>query len=176
MKTNACFTLVVVAWLVGCSSGDDKSSPPPPNSDGSTNDTLASETENDASPPEDATVDTPVAVKTGWTSEPTPGEISITGLHGTGPKDVWAVGNVSSSKSAVIHYDGSAWSTFADLPAPAKDVWAATAKDAWLILDYPGTIYRFDGATWNKSSTLGVSSVYALWGRSATDVWLAFGG
>lgn len=46
----------------------------------------------------------------GFTRMETPTNVHLTDINGTGPSDVWAVGNdLSIAKSTVIHYDGVEW-------------------------------------------------------------------
>ena len=89
----------------------------------------------------------------------------LRGVAGSGPDDVWAVGD------GVLHWDGSAW-TPVDAPAAALNaVWAASPSDAW-ALGPAGAILRWNGATWSKVSGVTTQDLTGVWGANAADLWM----
>jgi len=94
------------------------------------------------------------------------------GVWGSGPDDVWAVGNSSVSATGVIrHWNGSVWSA---APADAlSSLWAVRGSgpnDAWAIGDF-GAIARWDGSTWSASNTNTQASLNDVWGSGPNDIW-----
>ena len=73
-------------------------------------------------------------------------------VWGTGPGDVWAVG-----QNVIMHYDGTAWTQSAlDTGGylGVHGVWgpgAASPRDVWAV-GTGGAIRRFDGTTWRLNS------------------------
>jgi hypothetical protein len=104
---------------------------------------------------------------------PTPGE-QTTGIWGSGPDDVWAVGN------AVHHWDGKTWTdrTASVCPGVAPEssgfnkVWGSAADDVWLGFDGakgPAAAH-WDGTSWS-SSVLLPEAPRSLWSSGRDDVW-----
>jgi hypothetical protein len=105
---------------------------------------------------------------TSWsplTVVPTPalqGEVCVTNISAASATDVWVRGNdCYDSTSFVMHYNGSAWSTF-QMPAPAGG-WnlvysiAARGNEAWAVgYSNDGTTgdkaaaWHWDGSTWSS--------------------------
>jgi hypothetical protein len=94
---------------------------------------------------------------------PAPGPYEATGISGTGPRDIWAVMNLTS---AVTHYDGSAWAQTA-LPGQnfgCSNVLAMGARDVWFACS---KLFHFDGTTTTPSDM----AVHGLAGSGPSDVW-----
>ena len=177
--SSASFVMILATCMSGCASNGDAPSTAVADSGASSDGTSdTSDTApmlegggGDDSASADAPVDaTPVV--TGWVSIAAPSGLDIVALSGTGANDVWAVANDARRIGNLLHYDGSAWGNVYSMGAPGKDVFAASPSAAFAISDFPGTIHRWDGWAWSVQTTLGVSSVYALWGTGASDVWL----
>ncbi|HMR06746.1 MAG TPA: hypothetical protein PKA88_13245, partial [Polyangiaceae bacterium] len=104
-----------------------------------------------------------------WHRSTPPDGQSFTRLHGLSATDVWAVG----THGLAAHFDGTSWQDVSlgqDLPI--KAVVSTSAADTWIATDYPGTIYRRTGASWQKDPHFfSVTSVYELWATSASDLW-----
>jgi hypothetical protein len=88
---------------------------------------------------------------------------------GTGPDDVWAVGEY-----LIAHWDGSGWSQSAN-PAPNSrlfGIWANGPTDAWIVGE---ATLHWDGKEWTVSSFGSHSGSYeilnAAWGPGQGDVW-----
>jgi len=100
-------------------------------------------------------------------------------VHGTGPNDVWLVGE----KGRITHWDGAA---FVEAPrlttATIWGVWPASATDAWAVGGTPegGTaapndvVLHWDGAAWTQVPLPGAPlgrSLNKIWGAAADDLY-----
>lgn len=89
-------------------------------------------------------------------------------VHGTGPSDVWAVGDVGT----ISRFDGKEWKA---LPAVTsvhlRSVAAVTATDAWAVGDQ-GTILRWDGKAWTRLATSFTTNLLTVVALAANDVWI----
>lgn len=109
--------------------------------------------------------------KDGWCwSTPAPQGNSLYSVFGSGPSDVWAVGEYGT----IVHYDGAAWTLVPSGETRIlRGVWAPRARDAWAVGEYD-TILRWDGTSWSRA--VGVPGPgyhwYAVWGTSSTDLWI----
>jgi hypothetical protein len=90
-------------------------------------------------------------------------------VHGTGINDVWAVG----LDGLILHWNGSAWSAATPVGGVGLSaVWSRTANDAWIGGNT--NILHWNGTTWSFApvkDNLDTSTVNAIWGSSASDVW-----
>jgi hypothetical protein len=115
----------------------------------------------------------------------------LNGLWGSGPNDVWAVGQAPGAwpttdlggdggtpLAVTVHWNGSVWSTVAN-PALGRlnAVWGSGSGDVWAVGDngqLPPTAsaIHWDGTAW--SSVAGVEalqSATAVWGAGPGDAW-----
>ncbi|WP_257457841.1 WD40/YVTN/BNR-like repeat-containing protein [Archangium lipolyticum] len=93
---------------------------------------------------------------------------ALEALHGTGPKDVWAVGELGT----IIHWNGTAWSvkeagTSVDLHA----VWAVDQANAWAVGEQ-GVVLKWNGATWSRVDVGSKESLISVWASAPSDVWV----
>lgn len=150
--------------------------PGSPATDASTSDGSGS----DGSAPESA-----LCSEDGWCRVEMPHDkVALYGIWGSSANDVWAVG----SGGAVFHWNGATWSqqrvlTDAGQPKPLFGIWGSGPNDVWAF--GVNEIFHADG--WNDAATVWSSiespkldiftptSTRAIWGSSATDVWLLFG-
>jgi hypothetical protein len=84
-------------------------------------------------------------------------------VHGTGPNDVWAVGDAGTT----LHYDGTAWtlSTRGTMEA-LTGVWASSAADVWAVSS-GGSILHFDGTDWKwtvRDMNDGIAAIHGAGG------------
>jgi hypothetical protein len=124
-----------------------------------------------------------------WSEMPVPNlwdHPRFTGLAGTSPSDVWAIGwafkceDCNNVTSMVLHYDGSTWSEsltsgfdeyngiYAFAP---NDVWIAASNEEFALL------FHFDGISWSRQELWELSStpnnpVRDVWGSSSSDVYV----
>jgi hypothetical protein len=122
----------------------------------------------------------PLCTTDGWCWEhPLPQGNALRAVHGSGPNDVWAVGD----RGTILHFDGAAWSP---VPSGVLDrltgVWAASPSEAW-ISGTNGALLRWDGAVWapaGQPSTLTTADAVTGWvdtagGAARSTVWFANG-
>ncbi|MFO0577374.1 MAG: hypothetical protein U1A78_25490 [Polyangia bacterium] len=87
-------------------------------------------------------------------------------VWGSGPGDVWAVG-----QNLIMHYDGTAWTQSAlDTGGylGLRGVWgsgAASPRDVWAV-GTGGAIRRFDGTTWQKVTSPATKDLNSVHGTS----------
>ena len=117
---------------------------------------------------------------TTWTKLSPGGPDSFWWVYGTGPTDVWMVGD----NGRMTHWDGAA---FAESPrmttARIWGVWAASPTDAWAVGGTPegGTsapndlVYHWDGTGWTQETLPGAPlgrSLNKVWGTSSEDLYV----
>jgi hypothetical protein len=107
----------------------------------------------------------------------------FTGLAGTSPSDVWAIGRAlkcedcNNVTSIVLHYDGSVWSgsltsgfdEYNGIYALApNDVWIAASNEEFAL------VFHYDGISWSRQelSTLPNEFLTGVWGSSSSDVYV----
>ncbi len=102
----------------------------------------------------------------------TPSSIAVRSFWGSGPKDVFAVGD----GGAILHYDGAAWSAMTSgTTENLARVWGSGAKDVF-VAGAKGTILRYDGTSWKAMTSGTAVNLAGLWGTSATEVFAAGSG
>jgi hypothetical protein len=100
----------------------------------------------------------------------------LAGVFGNSTNDFWSVG-YSHGAAEIIQYSGSAWSTptpGGSLAATVNAFWGSTSNDLWATAttsSTTGEILHFDGSAWSVSKTLTFAPT-AIWGASATDIWV----
>jgi hypothetical protein len=111
---------------------------------------------------------------------------ALYGAWGSGPDDVWAVGEdcwsidtadmieTACSPDNLMHWNGTAWSVLTtSWGGPAVDLWGSGPSDIWaLVLGYwtiQPTLQHWDGSAWS-ARILG-SNMNGIWGSGADDVW-----
>jgi hypothetical protein len=124
-----------------------------------------------------------------WTSTPLPPNLeAVRAFWGAATSNVWAVGvatGTSGPESAMLHWDGRAWSR-AMLPADAAAtanglaaVWGSVADDVWATGAGVGpgaaALLHFDGNAWqiapNPPNAKG-GAWTGVFGSAANDVWI----
>lgn len=105
---------------------------------------------------------------------PLPYAINWTGIWGSGPNDIWAVGRYDNGNGAIAHFDGQSWT--ADPPTAKISallaVWGTGPKDVWAV-GTGGNVLRYDGTAWKTVPAMTTSTLRAVWGTSSQDVWVA---
>lgn len=84
----------------------------------------------------------------GWCWEnPLPSGNALYAVNGSGPSDVWAVGD----NGTILHYDGRTWRA---VPSGVSErltgVWAASPGEAW-VSGTNGALLRWDGKAWGPA-------------------------
>jgi hypothetical protein len=98
----------------------------------------------------------------------------MSSVWGTGPADVWAVG-----QGVLMHWDGAGWTRTGPTGDVARSVWASSATDVWVLQqsiiggpNAPGSVYHYDGANWTLVATGSTAQLLAIAGTGPHDVWI----
>ena len=70
------------------------------------------------------------------------------------------------------HFDGSGWERTSTGAPLAGSIWVDTSGVA-MAPGPPGTVLRYDGATWTALATGSSSQLRTVWGSAPNDVWAA---
>ena len=100
-------------------------------------------------------------------------ENDFTGVWGSGPNDVWAVGTSELTDSATIaHWNGAAWSLVpAGLAGPGLgSVSGSGPRDVWSVGGH-GTALHWNGSTWAAVATGTVHALGSEWVIGPDDAW-----
>jgi len=109
-----------------------------------------------------------------WTVVESQSTQRLEGIWGSGPNDIWAVGD----NGTIRHLTNGA-SRWDIVPSPTTEalhgVWGSGPNDVWAVGDN-GTILHFDGTAWKKSTAafaIGKKPRLAsVWGSGPNDVWI----
>jgi hypothetical protein len=117
---------------------------------------------------------------TTWTRLAPGGSASFWWVYGSGPKDVWMVGE----QGRLTHWDGATFVEHTPLTtATMWGVWAASPTDAWAVGGTPegGTampndiVLHWDGTAWTQETLPGQPlgrSLYKVWGTASDDLYV----
>ncbi len=108
-----------------------------------------------------------------WTAFDTQSTDVFYAIWGSGPGDVWAVGD----HGTIRHFTAGAtrWSII-DSPTTAKlrGVWGSGPSDVWVVGD-DGTLIHYDGTKWTSATADFAPgekpSLFGVWGSSPNDVF-----
>ncbi len=120
-----------------------------------------------------------------WTEMTSGTTADLPDVWGSGPADVFTVGEVETTDgggvaSLILHYDGSAWSQqFRQPDLQLRGVWGSAGNDVFAVgfplLTSGAVVLRYDGIGWAESqrfvSDFEEFSFSEVWGSSATDVF-----
>jgi hypothetical protein len=121
-----------------------------------------------------------------WSEMPVPDlwdHPQFTGLAGTSPSDVWAIGwafkceDCNNVTSMVLHYNGSAWSeSLTSGYDEYNGIWALAPNNVWIAggnEEFP-IIEHFDGTSWSREEVTDhwAERLNQVWGSSASDVYM----
>lgn len=109
-----------------------------------------------------------------WVWRRGPRSVLLHGVAGTGPADVFAVGEHGS----IFHYDGADWSSMTSgVTSGLFSVWAAAPDDVFAVGE-GGVILHHDGASWqsmvypeNPDHPGSPDDFWGVWGTSGYDVF-----
>ena len=121
-----------------------------------------------------------------WTLTGAPTSGTLARVFGSSPDNVWIVGSTATPTSVVLKKMSGTTFTSVTVPGASSvnlyDVWTSGPTDVWVAGAYNTanlnkTVFHLDASgSWTGSTpmdALGPSTVYALSGSSATDVWAA---
>jgi hypothetical protein len=100
------------------------------------------------------------------------GNAAITGVWGSGPDRVYAVG----IHGRLMRYDGVEWRSLTG-SIEIRDLWGVwgTSAEEVLVVGLNGMVSRFDGSEWRDGSVGLVVPMFDVWGSGPSNV-LAVGG
>lgn len=116
----------------------------------------------------DVCVATSVCYSSGFCWEnPRPTGVTLNAIRGSGPNDVWAVGD----QEQMLHWNGKHWVT---VPSGTDQyllgVSFADATHGWAV-GPKGTILFYDGTKWTKQANVTLGQLWDVFARTPTDVW-----
>lgn len=98
---------------------------------------------------------------------------SISGVWGSGPDDIFAVGG--DETASVMHYDGTEW-TAMDVPEVPLLVWSyGFGPDDVYAVGLEGVALHYDGTEWTELNTGTTQDLWGVWGTATDDVWVVGG-
>jgi hypothetical protein len=80
-----------------------------------------------------------------WSQVSSPASIGISSISGSGPDDVFAVG-----QGGAMHWDGTMWSSLPAAPEQLNAIWAGGPGGVFAV-GSTGTVYKWDGRSWTVS-------------------------
>jgi hypothetical protein len=122
----------------------------------------------------DITAPSPTLV---WSSVASPTNSSLVAVWGSSASDVWAVGNLEPQGGAMVHYDGTSWSSvmsaiFTDGSVTFLNaVWGSSASDVWAVGCCGTVLLHYNGTTWSNLTGSSSQRLHGVWGTSASNVW-----
>lgn len=110
----------------------------------------------------------PGGVESDWAKMESGTTEDLSGVWGTGPNDVFAVGGAGT----ILHYDGSQWNKMeSGINNPLYDVWGSSQNDVYAV-GTGGLILHYDGSGWTQAyhdSTL--YELDGIWGTGPNDIF-----
>ncbi len=107
-----------------------------------------------------------------WNRIDLPGGMpQLTALDGTGPDDIWAVGEAGN----VMHHDGTGWRDSFPTVEWLEDMCAQPGPDgrleAYVVGRWRGAVLRWDGAAWQGVDSGSQERFSAVWCAGEHGVW-----
>lgn len=100
--------------------------------------------------------------------DPLPPPYDLHGAWGTGPADVWLVGD----NGTVLHWDGERLiAPVSPTRQPLLAVMGTGPRDVWAV-GAQGTALHFDGAGWTQVDVGTTANLGAVWASAPDDVWV----
>jgi hypothetical protein len=97
-----------------------------------------------------------------------PASTRLHDLWGSGPGDLWAVGDHGS----IQHYDGSRWRELSvRMPSTCEDVWGAAADNIYCV-GQNGLVARRDATSWSVLDSGTTAALTSVW-AAGSEVWVA---
>jgi len=91
-----------------------------------------------------------------------------------GPGEAWAGGS-----GELVHWNGVSWAPMAST-GYTSGIWGSGPSDVWAIgyeITQGTILFHWDGSAWQpRPDPATLSEFNAIWGRSATDAWIAGSG
>jgi hypothetical protein len=93
----------------------------------------------------------------------------LTDIGGTGPRDLWAVGEEGSTH----HYDGTTWTTWPSGTSLKLNAVTTPATGGAVAVGEEGTILRFATDHWEPQRSGTTRRLLDVWSASTGEVWVA---
>lgn len=108
-----------------------------------------------------------------WTAVDTQSTGTLHAVWGSGPSDVWAVGDFGT-----IRHGGRGRPRWIAVASPTtktlRGLWGSAPDDVWAVGD-EGTLLHYDGVAWAASTATFPSGtrprLFGVWGSGPSDVW-----
>lgn len=102
---------------------------------------------------------------------PTPQGNSMWATWGSGPSDVWGVGE----SGTILHFDGKAWSMVRSPTNSALyGIWGSSPSNIFAVGNR-GTVIHWDGTTWSPlplgAAGAQVARLFGVWSADGSEVW-----
>ncbi|MGE5353001.1 MAG: hypothetical protein ACM3P0_13030 [Acidobacteriota bacterium] len=117
-----------------------------------------------------------------WTVDTLKGEwhAYISGLWGSDPNDLWAVGSAGATIDAIWHFDGEKWEQkWPGISSNLMSVCGFAQNNVWAVGAPGDQIYKFDGNLWEAAATLSIPGYIPgfnqIWGDAPYSIF-AVGG
>jgi hypothetical protein len=102
-----------------------------------------------------------------WTLYPVDFSVGSLAMHGTGPSDIWSVGQFG----VLNHYDGERWSYHGLMSYTLHDVFGVAPNRYWAV-GYTGVVAQYDGIAWNfVTPQPSDKTLHGVWASGPDDVW-----
>ncbi|HET7229495.1 MAG TPA: hypothetical protein VFJ16_05800 [Longimicrobium sp.] len=112
-----------------------------------------------------------------WQRDTFPGVRMLSGVWGTGPANVYAVGysegQMGGQSGTVLHWDGAAWTQIAVSGAyMLESVWGSGPSD--IYAGGPQAVLHYDGTAWTpvQGHYWGADTYRDIWGTGPNDVFM----
>jgi cysteine-rich repeat protein len=95
-----------------------------------------------------------------WRAQVSATSAGLIGVWGSGPEDVFAVGDAGT----IVHYDGQDWKPMASRTRGRLiGVWGSGPEDVFAVGSF-GAFLHYDGVSWLKLNSTTASVLNAIWG------------
>ncbi len=102
-----------------------------------------------------------------WVRANAGASVTFDAVHGTGPNDVWVVGDLGT----IAHFDGTAWKVAPPITSiHLRAVAAVSTTDAWAFGD-DGIALRWNGQAWARVDMGTTNDIVAAVALGPNDVW-----
>ncbi len=109
----------------------------------------------------------------GWAAQATGTTSTLCGIWGSGPGDVFAVGE----NGTILHYDGAVWSPMdSGVSGILYGVWGSSSMDVFAVGE-TGVIRHYDGSGWTQMASGTNRQLQGVWGTDNANVYaVGYGG
>jgi hypothetical protein len=96
---------------------------------------------------------------------------SLSGVWGSDPNNVWAVGGDDVSVSTILYWNGTTWTPqTSGSTSYLYAVWGTAANNVWVV-GFNGTILHFNGTAWSTQTSGTTNDLLGVWGSGPSNVW-----